>query len=79
MEAVKLSFIFTWDYGKAEDRAKASMSSLFEESSINNDELRDNSTRTKCMTMRTRLETKRQIQKSEDIYNTRLLENFPLL
>ena len=41
MEAVNLSFIFTWDDGKIEDRAKVSTSSLFEGLLINNIELRD--------------------------------------
>ena len=64
---------------KTEDRAKVSTSSLFEGSSINNNELWDNSTRTKCMAMQTWLETKRQDYKLRDIYGTGLLANFLLL
>ena len=51
LEAVNLSSIFTWDDGEIEDRVKVSTSPFFERSSINNNELRDNSTRTKCVAM----------------------------
>ena len=52
-KAINLSLIFTWDGGKTEDRVKVSTSPLFEGSLINNNELRDNSTRIKCMAMQT--------------------------
>ena len=82
-----LSFIFTWGDGKIEDRAKVSMlplfegsmSPLFEGSSINNNELRDNSTRTKCMAMQTWFEIKRQDYELRDIYGTGLLADFLFL
>ena len=51
LEAINLSFIFIWGDGEIEDRVKVSTSPLFEGSSIDNNELRDNSTRTKCMAM----------------------------
>ena len=63
--AVNLSFIFTWDDGEIEVRAKVFTSPLFEGSPINNDELRDILTRTKCMAMQTWLEMKRQNYESQ--------------
>ena len=45
MEAVNLSFIFTWDDGEIEDRAKVSTSPFFEGLLINNTELWDILTR----------------------------------
>ena len=41
LEAVNLSFTFTWDDGEIENRAKVSTSPLFEGLLINNTELRD--------------------------------------
>ena len=70
-----VSFL-TWDDGKTEDHAKVSTPPIFKGSSINNDELRDNLIRTKCMAMQTWLETKRQDYESRDIYGTELLANF---
>ena len=49
LEAVNLSFIFTWDDGQTEDRAKVSTSPFFEGLLINNTELRDILARTRCM------------------------------
>ena len=49
LEAVNLSFTFTWDDEKIEDRAKVSMSPLVEGLSINNIELRDISAKIRCM------------------------------
>ena len=51
MEAVNLSFIFTWDDGEIEDRVKVSTSYFFEGLLINNTELRVISIRIKCMTI----------------------------
>ena len=51
LEAVNLSFIFTWDDGEIEDRVKVSTSPLFEGLLINNTELRDILTRIICMAM----------------------------
>ena len=65
--------------GKTEDCAKVFTSPLFEGSSINGNEIRDNLSRTKCMAMQTWLEIKRQIYESRSTHGTRLLENFPLL
>ena len=79
LEIVNLSFIFTWDYGKIEDRTKVSTSPLFEGLLINNTKLRDILTRIKCMAMLLWLEIKWQIYESEDTYDMRLLENFSLL
>ena len=47
LEAVNLSFIFTWGDGETEDRAKVFTSPLFEGSSINSNELQDNSIKNK--------------------------------
>ena len=51
LEAVNLSFIFTWDNGKNEDRANVFTSSLFKGLLINNTELQDISIGIKCMTI----------------------------
>ena len=58
LEAVNLEFIFTWGDEETEDRAKVSTSPLFEGSSINNSEIWDNLSRTKCMAMLTWLKIK---------------------
>ena len=76
LEAINLSFIFIWGDRETEDRFKVSTSPLFEGSSINNNELWDNSTKTKCMAMRTWLEIKRQDYGLRDMYDTELLANF---
>ena len=68
--------IFTWGDGKIEDRAKVSTSPLFKGSLINNNELHDNSIRTKCMAMLLWPEIKRQDHELRDIYGTGLLANF---
>ena len=47
LEAVNLSFIFTWDDKETKDHAKVSTSPLFKRLSINNIELRDILTRNK--------------------------------
>ena len=47
LEVVNLNFIFTWDDGETEDRAKVSTSPLFEGLLINNTEFQDISTRNK--------------------------------
>ena len=47
LEAVNLSFIFTWGDGETEDRASVSTSPLFKELLINNTEPRDISTNNK--------------------------------
>ena len=39
LEAINLSFIFTWGDGETKDRVKVSMPPLFEGSSINNNKL----------------------------------------
>ena len=46
-----MSFTFTWNDGKTEDRAKVSTSPLFEGLLINNIELRDILEKRRCMTM----------------------------
>ena len=71
----KLHF-FTWGDGETEDRTKVSTSPLLEGSSIDNNELRDNTTRTKCMAIQTWLETIWQIRKSKYMYDTKLLVYF---
>ena len=49
LETVNVSFTFIWDDRKIEDRAKVSTSPLFGGLLVNNIELRDILTKTKCM------------------------------
>ena len=58
LEAVNLSFTFTWDDGETEDRAKVSTSPFFERLLVNNIELRGILTRTKCMAIQIGFEIK---------------------
>ena len=66
------------DDGKTEDRAKVSTSPLFEGLLINSTELWDILTKIKCMAIQMWLEIKWQNDESRDMYDMRLLADFPL-
>ena len=79
-EAVNLGFTFTRGDWETEDRTKVSTLPLFGGLSINNDKLRDNSIKIKCMAMQTWLETTMiNLRFEKYVWHEIIEKNFPPL